>query len=59
MLATEDPYIGSDDLRHQAADRAGARTEVLDGLGHWCGVVQESGSRRAAALTRFWEALDQ
>lgn len=35
LLATEDLYIGSDELRRRAADRAGARTEVLDGLGHW------------------------
>ena len=35
LLATEDPYIGSDEIRRRAADRAGARTEVLDGLGHW------------------------
>jgi hypothetical protein len=29
LLATEDPYIGSDESRRRAADRAGARTEVL------------------------------
>ena len=47
------PYIGSDELRRRAADRAGARTEVLDGLGHWW-MVQDP-TRGAAALTRFWE----
>ena len=56
LLATEDPYIGSDEIRRRAADRAGARTEVLDGLGHWW-MVQDP-ARGAAALTRFWEALD-
>ncbi len=56
LLATEDPYIGSDDLRRRAADRAVARTEVLDGLGHWW-MVQDP-ARSAAALTRFWEELD-
>jgi pimeloyl-ACP methyl ester carboxylesterase len=55
LLATEDPYIGSDELRRRAADRAGARTEVLDGLGHWW-MVQDP-ARGAAALTRFWETL--
>jgi pimeloyl-ACP methyl ester carboxylesterase len=55
LLATEDPYIGSDEIRRRAADRAGARTEVLDGLGHWW-MVQDP-ARGAAALTRFWETL--
>ena len=53
LLATEDHYIGSDEIRRRAADRAGARTEVLDGLGHWW-MVQDP-ARGAAALTRFWE----
>ena len=35
LLATEDPYIGPDDNRRRAADRAGAQTAVLDQLGHW------------------------
>jgi len=52
---TEDPYIGPGENRRRAADRAGARTEVLDGLGHWW-MVQEP-ARGAAALTRFWETL--
>lgn len=56
LLATDDPYIGSDEIRHRAAARAGARTEVLDGLGHWW-MVQDP-TRGAAALTRFWETVD-
>jgi hypothetical protein len=55
LLATEDPYIGSDALRRRAADRAEARTEVLDGLGHWW-MVQDP-ARGAGALARFWETL--
>ena len=55
LLATDDPYIGSDDRRRWAADQAGALTEVLDGLGHWW-MVQDP-ARGAAALTRFWETL--
>ena len=55
LLATDDPYIGSDELRRRAADRARARTEVLDHLGHWW-MVQDP-ARGAASLTRFWEAL--
>ena len=38
-----------------AAERAGARTTVLDGLGHWW-MVQDP-QRGAAALTEFWESL--
>jgi pimeloyl-ACP methyl ester carboxylesterase len=56
LLATADPYIGSDDSRYRAAERAGARTEVLGGLGHWW-MVQDP-ARGAAVLTRFWETLD-
>ncbi len=55
LLATEDTFVGSDEIRHRAAERAGARTEVLDGLGHWW-MVQDP-ARGAAALTRFWETL--
>ncbi|MGO9380905.1 MAG: alpha/beta fold hydrolase [Mycobacterium sp.] len=55
LLATEDPYIGPAENRRRAADRAGARTEVLDGLGHWW-MVQDP-ARGAEALTRFWETV--
>ncbi len=55
ILATEDPFVGSADIRRRAAERAGARTEVLDGLGHWWMV--EDPARGAAALTQFWESL--
>lgn len=55
ILATEDPYVGSDEMRRRAAARAGARVEVLDGLGHWWMV--EDPARGAAALTRFWDSL--
>jgi pimeloyl-ACP methyl ester carboxylesterase len=55
LLATEDHYVGSEEIRRRAAVRAGARTEVLDGLGHWW-MVQDP-ERGAAALTRFWDSL--
>lgn len=55
LLATEDTYVGSDEIRRRAADRAGAKTEVLDGLGHWW-MVQDP-ARGAAALTTFWSGL--
>ena len=56
LSATDDPFVGTDEMRRRAADRAGARTEVLDGLGHWW-MVQDP-ALGAAALTRFWESLD-
>jgi pimeloyl-ACP methyl ester carboxylesterase len=55
LLATEDHYVGSDELRRRAANRAGAQTAVLDGLGHWWMV--EEPDRGAEALNRFWEGL--
>ena len=55
ILATEDTHVGSDAIRRRAAERAGARTEVLDGFGHWW--MMEDPARGAAALTRFWETL--
>jgi pimeloyl-ACP methyl ester carboxylesterase len=56
VSATDDPYVGSAEMRRRAADRAGARTEVLDGLGHWW-MVQDP-ARGAAVLTGFWDGLD-
>lgn len=56
LLATADPYIGDNDTRTRAAERAGARTEVLEGLGHWWMV--EDPQRGAAALSVFWDSLD-
>lgn len=55
LMATEDPYVGVNDNRRRAALRAGARTTVLDGLGHWWMV--EDPQRGAAALTEFWDSL--
>ncbi|GFG55437.1 alpha/beta hydrolase [Mycolicibacterium agri] len=55
VLATEDTYVGSAEMRRRAADRAGARTAVLDGLGHWWMV--EDPVRSAAVLTEFWDQL--
>jgi pimeloyl-ACP methyl ester carboxylesterase len=55
ILATEDTYVGSEEIRRRAAKRAGARTEVLEGLGHWWMIQDPAGS--AAVLTRFWDSL--
>ncbi|MCZ8377960.1 alpha/beta hydrolase [Mycobacterium sp. CPCC 205372] len=56
ILATDDPFARPGPSRGRAADRAGARTEVLDGLGHWWMV--EDPARGAAALSDFWATLD-
>jgi pimeloyl-ACP methyl ester carboxylesterase len=55
LLATEDTFVGSPEIRRRAADRAGARTEVLEGLGHWWMIEDPTGA--AAVLTRFWDSL--
>jgi pimeloyl-ACP methyl ester carboxylesterase len=55
LLATEDHYVGSDHMRRRVATRAGARVEVLDGLGHWR-MVQDP-DRSVKALSDFWDAL--
>ncbi|WP_319434267.1 alpha/beta fold hydrolase [Mycobacterium sp. RTGN5] len=55
LLATDDTYVGSDELRRDAAAQAGARTEVLDGLGHWW--MLQDPARGAQVLTDFWLSL--
>lgn len=55
LQPTEDPFVGTEAIRRRAAAAAGARTEVLDGLGHWWMV--EDPIRAAAALTRFWASV--
>lgn len=55
LLPTADPFIGPGENRRRAAERAGARVEVLEGLGHWWMV--EDPQRGAAALTEFWATL--
>jgi pimeloyl-ACP methyl ester carboxylesterase len=55
ILATGDDMVGSDEQRKRAAERAGARTVVLDGVGHWW-MVQDP-TRGAAVLREFWAGL--
>jgi pimeloyl-ACP methyl ester carboxylesterase len=52
LLATEDRMVGTDLQRRRAARRAGARVELLDGLGHWW--MTQDPLRGAHALTTFW-----
>ncbi|MGV0625029.1 alpha/beta fold hydrolase [Mycolicibacter minnesotensis] len=55
LLATEDPYVGSDSIRRRCAQQAGAHTAVLEGLGHWW--MTQDPARAAATLTSFWESV--
>jgi pimeloyl-ACP methyl ester carboxylesterase len=55
ILATEDHFVGTDEQRHRAAARAGARVEVLSGLGHWW--MTQDPVRGAAALRAFWATV--
>ncbi|MCW0211770.1 MAG: alpha/beta hydrolase [Pseudonocardia sp.] len=55
IQASEDHMVGTDEQRLRAAARAGARVEVLDGLGHWW--MAEDPARGAAVLNRFWAGL--
>jgi pimeloyl-ACP methyl ester carboxylesterase len=51
ILATEDTYVGTATIRRRAAARAGARTEVLEGLGHWW--MLQDPKRGAGLLDQF------
>ena len=55
IIASADDFMGSQDIRRRAAGRAGARTVVLEGLGHWWMIEDPAGA--ADALTDFWAAL--
>ena len=54
ILGTEDPFVGSLELRRRSAARAGARVASLDGMGHYW-MVQDP-VRSADVLTSFWTA---
>ena len=55
LSATDDRFVGTLEMQRRAAGRAGARVEVLEGLGHWW-MVQDP-ARGAAVLERFWSSL--
>jgi pimeloyl-ACP methyl ester carboxylesterase len=55
ILPTEDHMVGTEEQRHRAAARAGARVEVLDGLGHWW--MTQDPERGAGALVDFWKSV--
>ncbi len=55
IVAGDDHLAGTDEQRHRAAARAGARAEVLDGLGHWW--MTQDPDRAAAVLVAFWASV--
>ncbi|MBV9058011.1 MAG: alpha/beta hydrolase [Pseudonocardiales bacterium] len=55
VLATEDHYVGTVEMRRRAAARAGAQLAGLEGLGHWW-MVQDPPTA-AKHLTDFWATL--
>jgi pimeloyl-ACP methyl ester carboxylesterase len=52
IIGTADHFVGSEDMRRRSAARAGARAEILNGLGHWW-MVQDP-ARAARVLASFW-----
>jgi pimeloyl-ACP methyl ester carboxylesterase len=56
ILATDDPYAGTATTRRRAAARAGARTGVLEGLGHWW--MLQDPQRSAGLLDQFINEVD-
>jgi pimeloyl-ACP methyl ester carboxylesterase len=55
IFATDDHWVGTDHQRHRTAQRAGAQTAMLDGLGHWW--FTENPDTAATVLNNFWRAL--
>ena len=55
LLAAQDHRVGTDEQRRRAAARAGARVEVLGGLGHWW--LTQDPDQGAAVLDRFWASV--
>ncbi|MFD8542746.1 alpha/beta fold hydrolase [Streptomyces sp. NPDC059649] len=55
LLATADHLVGTEEQRRRAARRAGARVQVLSGLGHWW--MTEDPVSGASALRAFWATV--
>jgi len=55
ILATEDQGVGTDEQRRHAAARAGARVQVLEGLGHWW--MTQDPRPVASQLSSFWSSV--
>ena len=55
LIPSEDSYTGGETRARWAAERAGAATTVLAGLGHWW--MLQDPAAGAAALREFWATL--
>lgn len=55
IIATEDHYVGTEEITREMAERASAGVTVLDGLGHWW--MCQDPKRAADALEGFWDEL--
>ena len=50
-----DPYTGGVDMALRVAERMGARSQVLDGAGHWWMLQDPAGAARL--LEEFWSSI--
>jgi pimeloyl-ACP methyl ester carboxylesterase len=57
IIPTEDHYTGGETLARRSAERAGAKVEVLEGLGHWW--MCQDPERGAAVLNAFIDDLNE
>ncbi len=55
VVPTADPFLNAEGAK-RAAERAGARVETLEGVGHWW-MVQDPAAG-AALLERFWSSVE-
>ena len=56
VIPADDPFTGGIDKAVRTATRIGARTEVLDGLGHWW--MLQDPARGARVLEAFWSSYN-
>lgn len=54
IVAKDDPFVGTEEMRRRAAERAGARTVVIDGSHAW---MMQDPAHGARVLTEFWDSL--
>lgn len=55
LIATEDHYVGGPERARQSAQRIGAETAELPGLGHWW--MLQDPAAGAHAMHQFWDRL--
>jgi pimeloyl-ACP methyl ester carboxylesterase len=55
IVATDDPYVGTEAMVREMAEKVRAQVTVLEGVGHWW--MCQNPSAGAAALQTFWSSL--